>query len=260
MVNIYEVNDVKFVLNDGPDMISSCLRRGVFWEPFLIDIIKAFLADKSNPVFVDVGANLGAISVPIGQYLQDKEGQVHSIEAQRGVFYQLCANFFTNQLSKHCFAYNKAISNKIGKIEIPILDLQKEHNIGALSIDENIRHEQGIVTSISNDFETVELTTLDSLNLPKANLVKIDVEGLEYEVISGGENWLKASSFPPLLFEVWGDYMKNQKAKRDALFAFLNNLGYHIDLIGELAVAQHISNKTFSIQLADNTINLLRIE
>lgn len=95
---LYTVGDTQYLLTQGRDLISSHLKAGQRWEGFVVDLIAMYLSRIEKPVFVDIGANLGAISVPIAQFLQPRGGQVHSIEAQRAVFYQLCGNIFANNV------------------------------------------------------------------------------------------------------------------------------------------------------------------
>lgn len=247
-VKLYPVDDLQFLLHDGPDYISQQLRQGQSWEPLLLSIIDLLLKGMKEPVFVDVGANLGAVSVPVGKLIQQRHrlggglGQVHSIEAQRNVFYQLCGNFFANDLGRYCFAYHTAIGDVVGGIEIPFLSLRSEQNVGALSLDKTIRQEQGWKSEFEH-YETVPMTTLDELGLPPASLIKIDVEGMELEVVRGGLLWLKESCFPPILFEVWGDDMEKQIAKREALLNLLHAQGYECLVHGELGIAQHHNNR-----------------
>ena len=254
-VKLYPVDNVQFLLTQGADLISSHLRTGKLWEHLTIQIICLFCKEMNRPVFVDIGANLGAISIPIGKFLQDKQGQVHSIEAQRPVFYQLCGNLFANHLSQHCFAYHTAVGNTMGSIQVPVLNSHTTKNIGGLSLDENIRREQGWHSHFEQ-YETVPLTTLDAMNLPLASIIKIDVEGMEWEVIQGGLGWLTRSQFPPILFEVWGDYMKQQIPKRQKLFRLLENLGYELFLLGDLCIAQHKNNQYIKFDLQQNQLKM----
>lgn len=266
-IQLYPVDNVQFLLHDGPDYISQRLRQGKSWEPLLLDIIKLLLRGVEHPVFVDIGANLGAISVPIGKFMQQRHlegkglGQVHSIEAQRNVFYQLCGNFFVNDLGRYCFAYHAAVSNQPGEIKIPFLSLSHENNVGALSLDESIRKEQGWQSEFEY-YENVAVTTIDQLNLPSAHVVKIDVEGMELEVISGGLEWLQRSGFPPILLEVWDESMQQQLPKRESLLKLLEEQGYEYLIHGELCIAQHHKNRCLEFVLNENNqlskINLLR--
>jgi hypothetical protein len=99
---------------------------------------------------------------------------------------------------------------------------------------------QGTVSTLSQRSEAVAMRRLDGLGLPAASLVKIDVEGMELEVLEGAREWLSQSGHPPLLFEVWGDYLQGYREKKERLMRFVNEtLGYAVELLGELAVAQH---------------------
>lgn len=249
--DIHYVEEYCFVLSNGPDLISQHLKSGNAWEPITLDISKHLIEGVTSPVLIDVGANLGAWSVAMGMHVNSVGGRVFSFEPQRPVYYQLCANFFANNLF-NCFSHNLAVGDYCGSIDIPFLDIHDCANLGALSISEEIREEQGWIQS-PTAFETVTIATLDSMSLPIANLIKIDVEGLELEVIRGAEKWLKKSNNPPVIFEVWGDYMKNMTEKRNELFSLLKNRhGYDIYQNGEMCVALHKENSNGKADILSN--------
>ncbi|QBH97472.1 FkbM family methyltransferase [Limnobaculum zhutongyuii] len=255
---LYKVGESNYLLSNGPDMISAHLRKGKVWEQACLDIAQLLIERIQNPVLVDVGANLGAWSVPMGQHVKKVDGRIYSFEPQRQVFYQLCANYLINDLS-NCYANNMAVGDYNGEIDVPQLDPHRSHNLGALSLNPEIRIEQQFVISPETRSEKVRIATLDSLNLPKAHLIKIDVEGLELEVISGAKNWLSESGYPPILFEVWGDYMQGMIAKRNELMSLVEGLGYHVDLFGELCIAQHHSNKRLGLTIGENQLTIQRL-
>ncbi|MDL2321247.1 FkbM family methyltransferase [Desulfosarcina sp. OttesenSCG-928-B08] len=252
---LYPVESVQYLLLDSPDFISIRLRRGEVWEKFTLQIAELLLHNVANPVVIDIGANLGAFSVPIGQLIKPFSGRLYAFEPQRQVFYQLCGNLFANLLS-NCYAYNIAIGNEDTEVEIPVLDMAAEQNVGAMSLDENIRKQQNWHNSKFSEYEAVLVRTLDTLGLPAPDLIKIDVEGLELEVLEGGRNWLAASGYPPVLYEVWGDYMAGMIEKREKLTHFVQHeLGYEIQLIGELCIAQHPTRKKLTYQQGqDNNV------
>lgn len=174
----------------------------------------------------------------MGKHIYPIGGKIFSFEPQRPVFYQLCANFCLNGLY-NCFAHNLALGDRREYTGIPLLDIHRCINLGALSFDEEIRKEQGWDTS-REQFEKVEMIKLDALSLQQAHLIKIDVEGLELEVIRGGLKFISDSNYPFILFEVWGDYMKNTIPKRNSLIHLLKQeLGYYLYQWKELYVAVH---------------------
>lgn len=246
----------RYLLYQGRDMINTCLRSGKPWEPFT-QIIARLLTDRAaDPVVIDVGANLGAFAVPLARHIKARGGQLHAFEAQRMVYYQLCANLLLNGLD-NAHAHHLAIGNHAGQIDVPVLNLGQERNIGSLSLDPEIRRMQGTLSTLTKRSEPVRLARLDSLDLPPAALVKIDVEGMEIEVLEGARDWLAASAFPPLLYEVWGDYLVGYKEKKARLMAYVaETLGYRIDLIGELAIAQHPSRTLLRIEREDKQIRI----
>ena len=141
-----------------------------------------------------------------------------------------------------------AIGDENGAIDVPVLNMQTEVNAGALSLDADIRAQQGVHVAGFTRTESVRLATLDSFNLPAAHLIKVDVEGLELEVLSGAQQWIERSGHPPILFEVWGDYMPGLIAKRHRLLTLLQEtLGYEVKFHGELGIAQHPLNKRLNI-------------
>lgn len=254
-VKLYPVENLQFLLTAGPDLISTQIKKGQYWDQLILVLSEHFLKDIDHPIFIDIGANLGAISIPIAKHIQPRQGIVHSFEAQRAVFYQLCGNIFANHLTQTCHAHHLAIGNKQGTIQVPILDLHTDINVGALSLDAEIRAEQSehqFAHHHDKKYESVDLQKIDHLTLPSADLIKIDVEGMELDVIKGAKKWLKYSNYPPIFLEVWGDYMKKQKTKKEKLIKYLTtNLGYELFFIDELCIAQHVTRKKYNIILND---------
>lgn len=107
-IEIRAVGASRYLLAPGPDRISNHLRQGLPWELNTQMVAELMLTGTLQPVVVDVGANLGAFAVPVGLWLKSRQGRLIAFEAQRPVFYQLCANLFINGLP-HCEAHPLAV-------------------------------------------------------------------------------------------------------------------------------------------------------
>lgn len=156
---------------------------------------------------VDVGANIGAHTVPFAQAV-GTNGTVHAMEPQRIVFQTLCANVALNSLTNvHC--HQVAAGSEAGEIIVPPLDYSKPNNFGGLELG---GHQKG---------ESVRVITIDSLRLPRCRLIKIDVEGMEQAVLRGARETI--ASHRPLL------YVENDRADRSQpLIELFLNMDYRM--------------------------------
>lgn len=171
----------------------------------------ALFADLLQPgdVVVEVGANIGAHTVRLAQ-LVGTEGKVLAFEPQRLCFQLLNGNVAINSLT-NVYTYQKCVGATAGHMMVPELSPDEVHNWGGVSL-ENIKGNEG---------EQVECITLDSLNLTKCKLLKLDVEGMEPQVLQGAVNLLDKCQ--PLIYtEI------DRENKKAEVIAFLRARGYKI--------------------------------
>jgi FkbM family methyltransferase len=162
---------------------------------------------------VDAGANIGFHTLALARTV-GPEGSVTAIEPQRFCFQLLCANVTVNQ-QPHVLPIRAAMGNASGVARIPRHDPLARHNAGATQL---LEPEQ-----TAGETDTVAMITLDSLNLPRCDLIKIDTEGFEDRVIAGGQRTLQ-SSRPVLYVEV------HDRDKLKAVVAMLQPLDYTLTL------------------------------
>jgi FkbM family methyltransferase len=168
-----------------------------------------------NGVFIDVGANIGSIAIPIAKLRPDIK--VFAIEASPRVFSYLKYNVKVNKC-ENVILLNKAmaeIDNKIVSFYSPKVLFGK----GSLL---------PIYTDIPENISTI---TLDSLvvmyGIKLVDFIKIDVEGFEKNVLNGGQRILSQERPPKILFE-FSDFMEDNVEDSNAGDAqdLLRNLKY----------------------------------
>lgn len=162
---------------------------------------------RPGHVVVEVGANIGAHTVFFARHV-GPAGRVLAFEPQRVVFQTLCANIAINSLTNvECF--QQAVGEAPGVLLVPPLDYTQDNNFGGLEL--------GRFTS----GEPVPVVTLDSFTVPRLNVLKIDVEGMEHAVITGARETLDRCR--PIL------YVENDRVDRSAgLIALIDSLDYNL--------------------------------
>jgi FkbM family methyltransferase len=230
---LVKVDGTQFLIFKGQDLISNHLKKELY-ENDLHQLALKLLINEPSGTVLDIGANLGTFCVPLARKIPKLK--FHAFEPQRIVNYQLCANVVINGLD-NVQTYELALSDRDEQLNLVMPDYTKETNIGAFSIDKEVRENEYecATTSITNK---IYLVPLDLLTFSDVKLIKIDVEGHELEVLQGGLETIKANNYPPIIFEAW-TWKPWYQEKRKALFDYLEGLGYHIQELGENNLARH---------------------
>jgi len=169
------------------------------------DVFRRFLSPGN--IAVEVGANLGAHTVDISK-LVGANGEVHAFEPQRIVFQTLCANLALNQCT-NVYARQAALGAQPGTILVPAMDPAVRFNFG------------GVTLVDADHGEPVPLMCLDSLDLPMCNFIKVDVEGMEVEVLKGALKTI--DDYRPTM------YLENDRDERSQeLLSLVLSLEYDI--------------------------------
>jgi FkbM family methyltransferase len=237
-VNVIRCETADYLLFSTNDAITASIYIHGNWEQYMTSISRQFFEGIDLPLVLDIGANLGGYSIPIAKELAGCGGAIYAYEPQRIIFYQLRGNLFLNRID-NVYAFNMAIGDVDGMVNIPSIDYAKSHNIGSFSLDERFQQMlAGVNIASDGAGNMVPLSRLDSLSFPKAPcLIKIDVEGLELEVLRGGQDFLRKHGFPPIILEAWkAEWFKD---KRLETLEFLRWLGYETFEFLEEVIAQH---------------------
>lgn len=167
-------------------------------------------------VAIDCGANIGVHTVEWAR-LMFSWGQVLAFEAQEKVYYALSANIILNNCL-NVVAKNCAVGVECSQITIPAPNYFIPASYGSLELKGGEGSEY-IGQSIDDmAVQVVDLISIDSLEMARLDFLKIDVEGMEVDVLAGAERTIRSCK-PVMLIEII-------KSNNDMIFDFLSKCGY----------------------------------
>jgi FkbM family methyltransferase len=199
-------------------------RDGLWWEipvgypgasTVLLDHepkVKEFLGSRFKPghVFVDVGANVGAYSLRA----LSKGMTVYSFEPNPENIKILKRNA------------------EINRLPAAILEFALGASEGTAKMSQN-----GATSRIVDEGIEVPVRALDSLNYPRVDLLKVDVEGYELEVFRGAKGTL-ARCHPDIMIEM--HHWIGAEAEAE-IFGILLANGYHFEYIDTYSQGKHLT-------------------
>ena len=221
----------------GNDM-SLCLYVGSSFEPNEFAFFDRVL--RSGMTVVDIGANEGLYTLFAARRV-GRSGRVIAVEPSSRERAILEANLARNRLH-NVTVVPHALADTPGKAELKIAS--REHS-GHNTLGQLVYKDDAVV-----DREEVVVETLDALaerlNLTRIDIVKIDVEGAELKLLSGGRNLLSRQR-PILLIEANDEALKRQGASAEAVVDLLLSLDYQIQVFNESGMTEPwMQGKTLS--------------
>ncbi len=159
----------------GDTVIADSLRWYGEWAENELELLRRFVS--SGSVVADVGSFIGTHAIAFARAVGGI-GHVHAFEPRRDAFSILQRNIEQNGLAGQITAHNVGVSDYPGTISLDDA-LDGTQNKGGLSL---IDAGQGY---------DVRIVTLDSLALPRLDLLKVDVEGMEAKVLIGAKKTLQ---------------------------------------------------------------------
>jgi FkbM family methyltransferase len=176
------------------------------------------MAKEGDYVF-DIGANIGSTSLYLAQKIGDK-GKVFSFEPDPYNYEQLKKNVNLNSFS-NIEIFNIGLGNNSGTYKL-FIDTPTNRG-GNRILDEKMGSGKEFHYILVEKFDD----WINNLKINRVDLIKIDVEGYEYNVLLGAENTLR--KFKPKLFiELDDNNLKQQGHSASMLVLFLENMGYKI--------------------------------
>jgi len=183
----HEGQRVTLILSDTDEHLSGTIRSHKnFYELQMLNDIRKGVPPAG--VFVDCGANIGNHSVYFGAIC--KASKVYAFEPMQETYNKiLLKNIIINELEDTIVGYNIALGkeNTNGKLIV-----QDTKNLGTSAVQECL--EGDIVIRKLDDIVFAD----NDMGSRSIDLIKIDVEGMELDVLRGSEEVI--NKFKPLLY------------------------------------------------------------
>jgi FkbM family methyltransferase len=229
-------NDYHMVDKDSGYGVGYQLLNTSSFDQGEVDTVMQLLVERRRSfgdgvVAIDLGANIGVHTIEWSKLMYGW-GSVIAVEAQERLFYALAGNVAMN----NCFnakAIWGAIGDSEGFINVPAPDYRSAGSFGSVEIIPSCNNEfigQVIDYSPERTIKT-RLFTLDSLNLSRIDLIKIDIEGMEISALYGGMTSIE--KFKPIMI------IERVKVNELELKNFLIKMGYMMFEWGINLIAIH---------------------
>tara|TARA_B100000700_G_C14920947_1_gene797062 strand:+ start:145 stop:1038 length:894 start_codon:yes stop_codon:yes gene_type:complete len=189
---------------------------GVYEKKFIQDIFDIFNKIKVNPnkgYALDIGANIGNHSI---QFSKKFKGVI-AFEPHQKIFEIL--KFNTKNL-KNIKCINSAVGEKKGKVKFR----DYRENYGASHVLKN---------HIKRNYFKVNISKLSDLvkKLKIISYIKIDTEGMEFEILKGGKEIIQ--KFKPVISLEQKKIEFKSKFNETPSIDFLRQMGYRIFIVKE---------------------------
>ncbi len=166
---------------------------------------------RPGDVVVEAGANFGAHTIAMAQMV-GATGCIFAFEPQRLVYQVMVANVAINSLG-NVMTVQAGLGAHPGVVKVPILNPTKGLNFGSFSI------------GMFDTGEDVPVKTIDSLDLNRCRLIKVDVEGMECAVLEGARSTIER--LRPILY-VENDRAENSQRLISLILSFGYKLWWHL--------------------------------
>jgi FkbM family methyltransferase len=205
------------VIFDETDWISRDVLNGLEWEPAICDIMAQHYEPGTD--VLDIGANLGLNSISLHKRVPIT-GTLHLFEPQPDVFSMMkynTRNIPSRQLYNICLGSHTTVL----RFEQHPQNVGRTFMIGPGGMENKTLYDGDVKVPCGNDAVSVVATSLDTIDLCVKNrisLVKIDIEGSEYNVLKGARKTLQFYK-PTMIIEI---FPENQ----EAVSGMLKSIGY----------------------------------
>ncbi len=206
--------------------------------------IKNFLNPNSKHILVDIGSNVGSVTLPLAKFFHSST--IISIEPTNFAFSKLKKNLKLNpNLEKRVRLVNVFISNEKKKVNFVHSSwyLKSKHN----------RHKVHLGTLKKTSNKTKTLSQLLDKFEKKVDFIKIDVDGYEINVLKSGKKII--NKYRPLIYFEYAPYLYKEFGyspkilidfiKKELNYIFLNENFNEVKNIYEIGKKLNVRSENF---------------
>jgi len=203
------------------------------------DVLSSLLSDlEADDVFYDVGANVGVYSCLVGDLIG--ADRVVAFEPHPGNLERLRNNLSLNGLEPT--VVNEALSDEEGEISLAVAVESHTTCPGHNLIEINKSVEQ--YGSESAETITTDMVRGDDViqtrNLPEPTVLKIDVEGAEYNVLNGLREVLSGSACRLVYCEVHRNHLETFGSSEKEVRELLESCGFALENLNDYGSKYHL--------------------
>ena len=167
-----------YVLHNVNDhYVGRSIERCGEWSPGETALFRQFC--RPGHYVVDVGAHIGTHTLAFARLVGDR-GRVFAFEPQRLVAQMPAANVAPGSLT-NVHTHQLGVGAENGTLQLPDIDYSRKHNSGGVSLE-------AVAHPASDPHPKYRVTVVrldDFYDQPRLDFIKIDVEGMEADVLRG---------------------------------------------------------------------------
>jgi FkbM family methyltransferase len=193
-----------------------------------VQFVSALL--RKGSVVIECGANIGCHTIPMARIV-GQEGRIIAFEPQRFIHSFLCANVALNDM--HNITVERAgVGGERKTMGVPSLDYSQRGNFGGCQL-------------LPSSPELVSVAPIDDIEITSLDLIKMDIEGMEFEALLGAQRTI-ARLRPMVVLE--GSHEQEAEKLIDLLFEWDYELYWHFPpMFNPDNYAQRIENHYLNI-------------
>lgn len=226
------------MLVDGADTsITPHLIRDGWFDRNLTDLIRGIL--KPGMTYIDVGANFGTYAL-IGADAVGAQGRALAIEPVPAIAALLVENITMNGFDRRAKVIDCAVGKEPGSLTLYEFATRRGSNSAIPEIAQAAEALYGeTITKREVECRTLD-TIVEEQNFTQIDLMKIDVEGFEYEALLGGKEAILKHR-PRLILEWLSGAFETRPEVMQKLWALLvDELGYRLHRVEQGATTRPI--------------------